>query len=141
MGDRGGRLELFSAGPVQLPTSASVMWSVSPATSWQPPCCWDDGPPLWTCLDGYVPSPSPSPHLHPPLPLLTSILLLPLPQVFADTVGRVQGSYLAEERPFEMREREFRREMDSLRTSTHRELMLHVSPCHLCPCSMFWYYH
>ncbi len=49
-------------------------------------------------------------------------------RVFADTVGRVPASYLTEERVFESVEREFRREMDSLRTSSsHREMVIEVS--------------
>ncbi len=48
-------------------------------------------------------------------------------RAFGDTVGRVPMSYLAEERMFESLEREFRREMDTLRTSSsHREVVLEV---------------
>ena len=50
-------------------------------------------------------------------------------KVFGDTVGRSKGSYLAEERVFEARERDFRREMDFLRTSTHKEIILEVGGC------------
>ena len=49
-------------------------------------------------------------------------------QVFGETVGRVPGSYLAQERGFAAREREFRREMDALHSNTHRELSLQVWP-------------
>lgn len=48
-------------------------------------------------------------------------------RAFADTVGRVPVSYLTEERIFESLEREFRREMDSIRTSSsHREVIIAV---------------
>ena len=43
-------------------------------------------------------------------------------------VGRSRGSYLADEKQFEMREREFRREMDAIRSSSHREVVIEVSP-------------
>ena len=49
-------------------------------------------------------------------------------QVFGETVGRLTGSFLAQERGFESREREFRRDMDTLHSSTHNELSLQVSP-------------
>lgn len=52
-------------------------------------------------------------------------------QVFGETVGRLPGSYLAQERGFEAREREFRREMDTVHSSTHSELTLQVSPASL----------
>lgn len=47
--------------------------------------------------------------------------------MFGETVGRLPGSYLAQERGFEAREREFRREMDAVHSSTHSELTLQVS--------------
>ena len=43
-------------------------------------------------------------------------------------MGRLPGSYLAQERGFEVREREFRREMDTLHSNTHSELTLQVCP-------------
>ena len=43
-------------------------------------------------------------------------------------VGRMPGSFLAQERGFETREREFRREMEALHSSTHSELLLQVGP-------------
>ena len=53
-------------------------------------------------------------------------------QVFGETVGRLPGSYLAQERGFEVREREFRREMDALHSNTHSELTIQVCP-HIIP--------
>ena len=41
-------------------------------------------------------------------------------------VGRSRGSYLADEKQFEMRERDFRREMDAIRSSSHREVVIEV---------------
>ena len=40
----------------------------------------------------------------------------------------MSGSFLAQERGFESRERDFRREMDILHSSTHSELTLQVCP-------------
>ena len=51
--------------------------------------------------------------------------------MFGETVGRLPGSYLAQERGFEAREREFRREMDTVHSSTHSELTLQVRPASL----------
>ena len=48
-------------------------------------------------------------------------------------MGKLPGSFLAQERGFESREREFRRDMDSLHTSTHNELSLQVSPRSILP--------
>ena len=47
-------------------------------------------------------------------------------RVFGDSVGRARGSYLSEERVFETLERDFRREMDSLRTSCQKEIIIEV---------------
>ena len=46
---------------------------------------------------------------------------------FMDTVGRQSGSVLSEEQVFEQREKEFRRDMDHLRTSSHKDILLEVS--------------
>lgn len=43
-----------------------------------------------------------------------------------DTVGRQSGSVLSEEQMFEQREKEFRREMDHLRTASHKDILLEV---------------
>ena len=45
---------------------------------------------------------------------------------FMDTVGRQSGSVLSEEQMFEQREKEFRREMDHLRTASHKDILLEV---------------
>ncbi len=45
---------------------------------------------------------------------------------FMDTVGRQSGSVLSEEQMFEQREKEFRREMDHLRTASHKDVLLEV---------------
>ena len=45
---------------------------------------------------------------------------------FMDTVGRQSGSVLSEEQVFEQREKEFRREMDHLRTASHKDILLEV---------------
>ncbi|CAI8024034.1 E3 ubiquitin-protein ligase UBR5 [Geodia barretti] len=47
-------------------------------------------------------------------------------RVFGETVGRLPDSFLAQERGFKSREREFRRDMDTLHSSTHNELSLQV---------------
>ena len=63
-------------------------------------------------------------------------------QVFGETVGRMPGSYLSQERRFEVREREFRREMDSLRSNTRQELLLQVSPDSIPHCDVhipYWF--
>ena len=44
-----------------------------------------------------------------------------------DTVGRQSGSMLSEEQAFEQREKEFRREMDHLRTASHKDILLEVN--------------
>ena len=46
---------------------------------------------------------------------------------FMDTVGRQSGSMLSEEQAFEQREKEFRREMDHLRTASHKDILLEVN--------------
>lgn len=46
---------------------------------------------------------------------------------FMETVGRQSGSVLSEEQVFEQREKEFRRDMDHLRTSSHKDILLEVS--------------
>ena len=48
---------------------------------------------------------------------------------FMDTVGRQSGSVLSEEQMFEQREKEFRREMDHLRTASHKDILLEVRTC------------
>ena len=47
--------------------------------------------------------------------------------MFGETVGKLPCSFLAQERGFECREREFRRDMDTLHSSTHCELTIQVS--------------
>jgi len=46
--------------------------------------------------------------------------------IFMESVGSVQGSFLVGEQSFQAREKEFRREMDVLRTSAHREIVIEV---------------
>lgn len=48
-------------------------------------------------------------------------------QSFMDTVGRQKHSVLSQEQHFKHREKEFRFEMDSLRSSCHKEIVLEVS--------------
>lgn len=47
--------------------------------------------------------------------------------VFMESVGKTSGSFLAGEQSFQAREKEFRREMDALRTSAHRDIVTEVS--------------
>lgn len=46
--------------------------------------------------------------------------------VFMESVGKTSGSFLAGEQSFQAREKEFRREMDALRTSAHRDIVTEV---------------
>ena len=50
-----------------------------------------------------------------------------LGQVFTETLGRDSLSIFAQQRTFETIEREFRREMDHLRSCVHRDLPMEVS--------------
>lgn len=51
---------------------------------------------------------------------------------FKDSVGRQSGSVLSEEQMFDQREKEFRREMDHLRTASRKDILLEVrfQSCH-----------
>ena len=50
-----------------------------------------------------------------------------LGQVFTETLGKDALSIFAQQRTFETIEREFRREMDHLRSCVHRDLPMEVS--------------
>ena len=45
---------------------------------------------------------------------------------FMDTIGRQPGSVLSEEQIFEQRGKEFRREMEHLKSSSHKDILLEV---------------
>lgn len=48
-------------------------------------------------------------------------------QAFMDTVGRQKNSVLSQEQHFKHREKEFRKEMDCLRSTCHKEIVLEAS--------------
>ena len=56
-------------------------------------------------------------------------------QAFMDTVGRHRHSVLSQERHFKHREKDFRKEMDCLRASCHKEIVLEVSSSCTWACS------
>lgn len=48
-------------------------------------------------------------------------------QAFADTTGKEKDSVLAHLKSFEKAEREFRREMETLHSAAHRDIVVEVS--------------
>ncbi len=53
-------------------------------------------------------------------------------QAFMETIGRQKNSILSQDQQFKHREKEFRKEMDCLRSTCHKEIVLEASKTNLC---------